>query len=54
MLWQMCWRQNPTYTVQKLLGDWHGRRHGIIAIEAFEEIKPELSPPLEAASGGFN
>jgi len=44
--------KSDAYTVQKLLGDWHGRRHGDIAIEAFEEIKPELSPALEAAESG--
>jgi SAM-dependent methyltransferase len=40
------------YGLQRLLGDWHGRMHGQIAIEAFEEIEAELQPALDAASKG--
>lgn len=40
------------YATQRLMGDWHGRAHGIIAIEAFEEIQPDLQPLIDAASTG--
>lgn len=43
---------SDAFSLQKLMGDWHGRRHGDIAIEAFEEIKTELSPALAAAENG--
>jgi SAM-dependent methyltransferase len=41
-----------SYAVQKLVGDWHGRMHGPIAIEAFEEIEAELQPVLDASTQG--
>lgn len=40
------------YATQRLMGDWHSRAHGKIAIEAFEEIKPDLQPLIDAASHG--
>ncbi len=40
------------YATQRLMGDWHGRAHGKIAIEAFEEIQPDLQPLIDAASEG--
>ena len=42
----------PAYAAQKLLGEWHSRRHGDIAIEAFEEILPDLAPAIDAAEKG--
>ncbi len=42
----------PAYTVQKLLGDWHGRMHGRIAAEAFEEIRGDLAEIFEASETG--
>lgn len=42
----------PAYAVQKLLGDWHGRIHGRIATEAYEEIKPDLGSVFESAEEG--
>jgi SAM-dependent methyltransferase len=35
-----------------LLGDWHGRSHGKIAVEAFEAIAADLKPALDAAETG--
>lgn len=43
---------SKAFAIQKLVGDWHGRRHGDIAIEAFTEIKPELEPVMKAAESG--
>lgn len=40
------------YTVQQLLGDWHGRMHGRIAAEAYEEIKGDLVEAFEASQAG--
>lgn len=42
----------PAYTVQKLLGDWHGRMHGRIAAEAYEEIKADLGDAFASAEDG--
>ncbi|MEM6908761.1 MAG: class I SAM-dependent methyltransferase [Pseudomonadota bacterium] len=42
----------PGYSVQKLMGDWHGRMHGRISAEAFEEIEADLKPAFEAAESG--
>lgn len=43
---------SDAYAAQRLMGDWHGRAHGKIAIEAFEEIQPDLQPLIDAASQG--
>ena len=40
------------FAAQRLLGDWHGRMHGRISAEAFEEIADDLAPVLEATSQG--
>lgn len=40
------------FAVQQVMGDWHGRMHGIIAAEAFEEIEDELAPTLDSAMQG--
>jgi len=40
------------YTVQKLMGDWHGRMHGRIAAEAFEEVKGDLADMFKASENG--
>lgn len=37
---------------QRLVGDWHGRAHGRIAAEAFEELLEELEPVLKQAEQG--
>jgi SAM-dependent methyltransferase len=43
---------SPAYAVQNFLGDWHGRSHGPISVEAFVEIEPELQPVLAAHEQG--
>lgn len=43
---------SSAYATQRLMGDWHGRSHGQIAIEAFEEIQPDLQPVLDATTDG--
>ena len=43
---------SPAYPVQQLLGDWHGRMHGRISAEAFEEVEGDLAPLFEAAEQG--
>ncbi len=43
---------SSAYATQRLMGDWHGRSHGKIAIEAFEEIQPDLQPVLDATTNG--
>ena len=40
------------YATLNLLGDWHGRMHGPIAVEAFEDISADLKPAMDAAETG--
>ena len=40
--------QSRSYATLNLLGDWHGRMHGPIAVEAFEEISADLKPAINA------
>ena len=40
------------FAVQQLTGDWHGRMHGRIATEAFEEIAADLAQPMRQAQNG--
>jgi len=42
----------PGYTVQKLMGDWHGRMHGRLSAQAFEEIEDDLAEAFAAAEKG--
>ena len=42
----------PEYTVQKLLGDWHGRMHGRLCAEAFEQIQGDLADTFAAVEHG--
>ena len=42
----------PGYTVQKLMGDWHGRMHGRLSAEAFEEVQDDLADAFAAAEQG--
>ncbi len=44
--------RSNAFATKKLLGDWYGRRHGDIAIEAFEEIEGDLAPAMQAAEQG--
>lgn len=43
---------STAFATQRLMGDWHSRSHGRISWEAFEEIKPELQPVLDATTKG--
>ncbi len=36
----------PGYRVQQTIGEWHSRQHGLIAINAFEELKPHITERL--------
>lgn len=40
------------FRVSQLVGDWHARNHGPVAIDAFEQIEPELRPAMVAAEHG--
>ncbi|MEE4152601.1 MAG: class I SAM-dependent methyltransferase [Erythrobacter sp.] len=42
----------PDYTVQKLMGDWHGRMHGRLCAEAFEEIHGDLAETFASVEQG--
>lgn len=44
--------ESNAYGTYKLLGDWHSRVHGPIAVEAFEEIEPELRAVMSEAEQG--
>lgn len=43
---------SKAYATLNLVGDWHGRSHGKFAVQAFEEIKDELKPVMDAAETG--
>jgi ubiquinone/menaquinone biosynthesis C-methylase UbiE len=43
---------DPAFRAQQLIGDWHARMHGAVAIEAFEAIAPALAPALAACEHG--
>lgn len=45
-------RDSRAYSTLNLLGDWHGRSHGKISVEAFEDIAEDLKPAMEAAEHG--
>ena len=45
-------RDSRSYGTLNLVGDWHGRSHGPIAVQAFEEIAAELKPAMDAAETG--
>ena len=34
------------YRVQQTIGEWHSRQHGLIAMNAFEELKPDVTELL--------
>lgn len=40
------------YRAEQLLGDWHSKQHGLVADEAFEEVRPTLEPQLLALDEG--
>ena len=38
--------REPGYRVQQAIGEWHSRQHGLIAMDAFEELKPGVTEML--------
>ena len=38
--------REPGYRVQQAIGEWHSRQHGLIAMNAFEELKPGVAELL--------
>ena len=40
------------YAMQLLLGDWHGRRHGEVCTEAYDEIAADVAESVAAAEHG--
>lgn len=49
---QAALADSAAFSTQQLLGDWHGRMHGKIAAEAFEEVLNDLKPELKAGEQG--
>lgn len=43
---------SDAYALQNLLGDWHGKRHGDVCTEAFDEIAQDIAPAIAAADEG--
>lgn len=44
--------QTPAYRVQKLLGEWHGKNHGVVAMDAFDEVRQRTEPLLKKFDEG--
>lgn len=44
--------KSPAYRTQQLIGEWYSREHGVIATEAFEEIRGEVEPYLKELDQG--
>lgn len=42
----------PAYRVQQCVGEWHSRQHGLIAMEAFEELRPAVTELLSRYDNG--
>lgn len=42
----------PAFRAEQLMGEWHATQHGLIADEAFEEVRDELEPRLLALDEG--
>ena len=45
-------REVPAHRVQQTAGEWHSRQHGLIALEAFEELKPAAAETLARYDNG--
>ncbi len=43
---------SDAYAMQLLLGDWHGRQHGDVSVEAYEQIADEVADSIAAAHEG--
>jgi len=44
--------REPSYRAQQLVGEWHAVHHGLVAEEAFEEVRDEVEPMLRALDTG--
>jgi ubiquinone/menaquinone biosynthesis C-methylase UbiE len=44
--------QSPTYQARHLMSEWCAKNHGLAAQEAFEEVKQEYAPKLDALMEG--
>ena len=42
----------PAYRAQQTIGEWHSRQHGLIALDAFEEVKEEAVELLQRYNEG--
>lgn len=40
------------YRAEQMLGEWHSRHHGLIAEEAFDEVREDVVPKLQALDEG--
>jgi len=40
------------FRVQNMMGEWYSRQHGVIAINAFEQVQPELQADLDRLATG--
>ncbi|MCY4157462.1 MAG: class I SAM-dependent methyltransferase [Gammaproteobacteria bacterium] len=38
--------RKPGYRAGQTIGEWHARQHGLIAVEAFEALKPDITERL--------
>jgi SAM-dependent methyltransferase len=43
---------NPVCRAEHLLGEWHARHHGLVAEEAFEEVRQTVEPLLRSLDEG--
>lgn len=41
----------PAFQAAQFAREWYGQHHGRLAIEAFEELREQLVPVLDAARG---
>jgi SAM-dependent methyltransferase len=42
----------PAWRASQLIGEWGARQHGVVAIEAFEEIREQVEPALQRYQQG--
>ena len=45
-------RQTKSFRLQNTMGEWWAEQHGAMAQEAFEEIREDVAPMLDALDGG--
>lgn len=47
-----CAERLPAFRAQQVVGEWHAREHGVLAIEAFDAERDSLVPALDALDTG--